>query len=54
MCDLLIRNGTLLALLCTTLDGHRLLQMCQDYNFLKLDPIEKRLSRIENVSDAGL
>ena len=54
MCHWLIRNYILLSLLCPSLDGLRLLQMCQDHNFMKLDRIEKRLYGNENVFDVDL
>ena len=46
-----IRNGTLHSSLQSTLDGQRILQMCQDHNCMKLEPIVRKLSRIENVSN---
>ena len=54
MCHFLIRNGSLLSLLRPTLDGQRLLQVCEDSNFQKLDPIGKRLFGTKNMFETDL
>jgi hypothetical protein len=50
----IIRNDTLHSSLYPTSDGQRILQMCQDHSYIKLEPIGMRLSRTNNVSGVDL
>jgi hypothetical protein len=49
-----LKNDTSHSLLYPNLDDLKILQMSLDHEFLKLEPKEKRLTRIVNVSDVDL